>query len=633
MCCNSEQVTLRENYTVMEANEPTSNLVYFARSLTFGKSFCLSVSQVLNNGSRDFSFIVGFTTCSASIILAENLRHLTEQCTPTGCGGHSQQLKVLNANAGYRVTFERQANGYIYFAINKAMPICVKFDSTSCAINLTRHRQLVPYIQLSGSVLALRIEDETRQLNVRSAIAVRPLATVTAFGPPIPRESQVSSRISTEFEAHHAYVASLPDADTHFIKLSYPETDIKLSVNRMAVLRKNKFGERFVFYVHKLLKFETQITFQVTKVYNGHNYTGGFVFGVSTACPKAIKENERQFSKKFEVFPSQTDSVVINRDVKLDDIFTFTRSAAGQIVITKNGEVQEDVKLILEGFHQTENVIPFIVLNGIVSGIMITSSSSGGTNIEFSRVHTLPPIDFKITKNISVLDHTLLRWNSKSGQEGVIVNAKPFEKVLKFIIREVQTSTSTMSLTFGLIDSTHVGFSTPQEIRTRLDMRHDNLIEMPAMGLKFSLFQTQYGKVTLKYDARECAPLTLFKVDLSKRYYPVLILDGSVTAIELLPNPTNQLVKHIPTEQNISVPSERTSSAQTPHALPISPPINDCKICMDNTINSAFIPCGHRFACYACAELWRRSDDSHNGDGFNCPLCRQAIREVLRTFD
>ena len=47
-----------------------------------------------------------------------------------------------------------------------------------------------------------------------------------------------------------------------------------------------------------------------------------------------------------------------------------------------------------------------------------------------------------------------------------------------------------------------------------------------------------------------------------------------------------------------------------------------CSICLDRTIDSAFIPCGHQAACVECA---RRLEGP-------CPICREPIADVLDTF-
>ena len=55
---------------------------------------------------------------------------------------------------------------------------------------------------------------------------------------------------------------------------------------------------------------------------------------------------------------------------------------------------------------------------------------------------------------------------------------------------------------------------------------------------------------------------------------------------------------------------------------PREPGDDICSICMDNTIDSAFIPGGHQAACIECA---RRLQGP-------CPICREAIADVLHTF-
>ena len=43
---------------------------------------------------------------------------------------------------------------------------------------------------------------------------------------------------------------------------------------------------------------------------------------------------------------------------------------------------------------------------------------------------------------------------------------------------------------------------------------------------------------------------------------------------------------------------------------------------MDEEINTAMVPCGHRLACYSCSKTLK-----------NCPICRADIKMVLKTFD
>lgn len=46
-----------------------------------------------------------------------------------------------------------------------------------------------------------------------------------------------------------------------------------------------------------------------------------------------------------------------------------------------------------------------------------------------------------------------------------------------------------------------------------------------------------------------------------------------------------------------------------------------CKVCMDKTVDTVFLPCGHLITCNGCAERVK-----------NCPMCRMLIRGTVRTF-
>lgn len=609
MSGSCEKIRIRQNYTLVEAIEPTSNFVYFARSLTHGKRFCVSVGKLVNERSSDFSFIVGFTTCTPGTILS-NLCHLTEQCTPIGCGGYSERVKVFKANRiKAKVTFERQNNGEIYFAIDSAMPIRIQFDRKS-SHSLVTQEQLTPYIQLSGNVLSLTTEtDNIRKLNIESAIAVRggPLGVATAFGPPT-HKSCIKSQI---------FVTSSDVDDMKFIELCYPENDVKVTINRKAILRKNEKGERFFFYLHKILDSKTQLTVQVTKIYNANKYSSGFEFGLTTSGPDEIKTNEGEFL--VENVRRASHRLKINRDAKVNDKFTFTRTGNGAIEVRKNGVV-EKVSKMDSSYHRTQNLLPFLILNGTVSGIIITNNETSDRVMEFDQMYEWPSVEFKTTANIALTNQTLFTL-SQNGKDGVIINAKSFDTVLKFIIREVRTSSNSDSMAFGLINSAGIGFKTPREASKCLDWKNDNLIQSPALGLKFSLYKTPYGKVTLKYDDGQSEGKTLFMVDPSLCYYPVLILNGTVVAIELLPNPSKKTVKYV-------------SSTSTSQPQQVTAPTTDCKICMDRTINSVFVPCGHRFACYDCGKEWMQNGNvAYNGSNVGCPVCRKKIDNIIQTFD
>lgn len=46
-----------------------------------------------------------------------------------------------------------------------------------------------------------------------------------------------------------------------------------------------------------------------------------------------------------------------------------------------------------------------------------------------------------------------------------------------------------------------------------------------------------------------------------------------------------------------------------------------CKICMDSEVGIVFLPCGHLASCVNCAPNLQ-----------DCPVCRSAIKAIVRTF-
>ncbi len=60
-----------------------------------------------------------------------------------------------------------------------------------------------------------------------------------------------------------------------------------------------------------------------------------------------------------------------------------------------------------------------------------------------------------------------------------------------------------------------------------------------------------------------------------------------------------------------------------------APPRNslDCRICLVNQANWAFVPCGHRCACTHCKEILEQSPP------LSCPICRTPSLMVMQVFD
>lgn len=51
---------------------------------------------------------------------------------------------------------------------------------------------------------------------------------------------------------------------------------------------------------------------------------------------------------------------------------------------------------------------------------------------------------------------------------------------------------------------------------------------------------------------------------------------------------------------------------------------SECKICYDRAIHTTCVPCGHQCMCVTCS---RKIVDK-----LNCPVCNQALTQIVRTF-
>ena len=71
------------------------------------------------------------------------------------------------------------------------------------------------------------------------------------------------------------------------------------------------------------------------------------------------------------------------------------------------------------------------------------------------------------------------------------------------------------------------------------------------------------------------------------------------------------------------------SSSQSPSRAPSSPSnsltTTECVVCCESEVDCVLYSCGHMCMCFQCAvHQWSQAGE--------CPLCRQAIRDVIRTY-
>jgi hypothetical protein len=53
---------------------------------------------------------------------------------------------------------------------------------------------------------------------------------------------------------------------------------------------------------------------------------------------------------------------------------------------------------------------------------------------------------------------------------------------------------------------------------------------------------------------------------------------------------------------------------------------NMCKVCWDEIADTAFTPCGHKAACWDCAESIKRNTSK-------CPMCRRYVLKLMRIYE
>ena len=53
---------------------------------------------------------------------------------------------------------------------------------------------------------------------------------------------------------------------------------------------------------------------------------------------------------------------------------------------------------------------------------------------------------------------------------------------------------------------------------------------------------------------------------------------------------------------------------------------NECSVCFENAVDCVLYTCGHMCLCYDCAV------DIKDNQGALCPICRQAIKDIIKIY-
>lgn len=107
---------------------------------------------------------------------------------------------------------------------------------------------------------------------------------------------------------------------------------------------------------------------------------------------------------------------------------------------------------------------------------------------------------------------------------------------------------------------------------------------------------------------------TLSSADECERRHIEMMIDSNVDILHAAQSSPRRL---------INTPTHRSGS-NTPHANNNNQQLesdHSCKVCMEQSINTVLIRCGHMVVCKLCATSLDR-----------CPVCRSQIQEVIQVF-
>lgn len=98
--------------------------------------------------------------------------------------------------------------------------------------------------------------------------------------------------------------------------------------------------------------------------------------------------------------------------------------------------------------------------------------------------------------------------------------------------------------------------------------------------------------------------------------------------------PCSVQIDHIPHHENLDHKHSKSLTTISNSSQPILPTVNYietnttidensklCRICYDAEFNTAFVPCGHSFACTKCTSTIT-----------NCPVCSKPVETILQVY-
>ena len=145
----------------------------------------------------------------------------------------------------------------------------------------------------------------------------------------------------------------------------------------------------------------------------------------------------------------------------------------------------------------------------------------------------------------------------------------------------------------------------------------------PPLGDELSFTIKTDGSV--EFMRNNMIPSVFMHVDITQPLWAFWDIYGNTSRIRILgstnPNSTVAMPRQVSRTETLVETAHEASELNT------SQNTTECIVCYEKAVDCVIYTCGHMCLCYECAlQQWRG-----RGGGF-CPICRLAIRDIIRTF-
>jgi protein neuralized len=237
---------------------------------------------------------------------------------------------------------------------------------------------------------------------------------------------------------------------------------------------------------------------------------------------------------------------------------------------------------------------------------------------------------------------------------GYTFTAAPIRVGERIVVQILGTESSYIgSLAFGLTNADPSCFDTrdlPEDADLLIDRPEYWVVSKavagsPEIGDELSFLVRPDGSVEFSKNGQQ-PPTVFMHVDTSLRLWAFFDLFGNTSKIRILGSTADPLTREqmpppAPIQPGSQMPppliAVATSSTTETVSVGTGPtgcsynsgggPGTECTVCCERPVDCVIYTCGHMCMCFTCAmQQWKG-----RGGGF-CPMCREHIRDVIRTY-